>query len=323
MPDFLKAKRVLTKEHANLTLLIGNGINLAQGGGGGISWQELIQQLIKAAFQTKSKAYQRLTHLLPGVDGRKPASYPEIFDIIAAAMGNSATPGFNLQKHIAELLKNMKPGPPHQALMGWAQHNQVPVLTTNYDHCLQDALPQRSMKRRRFGRGNALSDYYPWDRYYAPAAIQDPLSDFALWHLHGDRDYWRSLRVGLDQYMGTVQRLRDMTQQIAKHIYNRAAHQPLSFEKARWLPAFMSRKLWIQGLGLGIDEVSIRWLLIQRYRFWRALHDKDENASGWYVHGPTEKIGNLDDQRRIFFENVGLQVLEISKAEEVYCGLFG
>jgi len=323
MPDLLKAKRVLTQEHADLTLLIGNGINLAQGGSGGISWQALIQQLIKAAFPPKTKAYQRLAHLLPGSDGQKPASYPEIFDIIAAAMGNSAAPGFNLQKHIAELLKNMKPGPPHQALLGWAQHHQVPVLTTNYDHCLQDALAANPMKRHRFGAGRALSDFYPWDRYYAPEPLDDPLSTFALWHLHGDRELKRSLRVGLDQYMGMVQRLRALTQQIAKQIYNEASQQPLSFDKAPWLPIFMSRKLWIQGLGLGVDEVSIRWLLIQRYRFWRALHDRNENASGWYVHGPTEKIGNLDDQRRIFFENVGLQVLEISKAEEAYCGLFG
>jgi len=316
-------KRILAKNHANLTLLIGNGINLAQGGRGGISWSNLIRQLIIDAFPAAQGIRRKqLQKLLPAADEKKAASYPEIFDIISAAMGPAASRKFKLQEHIAGLLQNMKPGPPHAALMGWAQNHQVPVLTTNYDHCLQEAVSKPALKRRRFGTGRALSDFYPWDRYYAPASVDDPLSTFALWHIHGDRAYKRSLRVGLDQYMGMVQRLRGLTQQIAKHVYNDSPHQPLTFDQAPWLPLFMSRKLWIQGLGLGVDEVSIRWLLIQRYRFWRALHDYDETASGWYVHGPTEEIGALDEPRKIFFENVGLRVIEITTAEQVYCGLF-
>jgi hypothetical protein len=84
----------------------------------------------------------------------------------------------------------------------------------------------------------------------------------------------------------------------------------------------MGRKLWIQGLGLRADEVSLRWLLIQRFRYWRQYKPEDPKASGWYVHGPTDEIGPLDESRRAFFENVGLTVVEISNGDEIYAALF-
>jgi hypothetical protein len=85
----------------------------------------------------------------------------------------------------------------------------------------------------------------------------------------------------------------------------------------------MSRKIWIQGLAIQADEISIRWLLIQRFRFWTALYPDDCYASGWYVHGPTDKTGPLDEERKIFFENVGLQVIEIAQQENAYDRLYG
>ena len=84
----------------------------------------------------------------------------------------------------------------------------------------------------------------------------------------------------------------------------------------------MGRKLWIQGLGLRAAEVSLRWLLIQRFRYWRHYKPEHRKASGWYVHGPTADIGPLDEGRRAFFENVGLTVVEIPKANEIYTALF-
>ncbi len=72
----------------------------------------------------------------------------------------------------------------------------------------------------------------------------------------------------------------------------------------------MRRNLWIQGLSLQANEVTLRWLLIQRYRYWRRYRP-DIEFNGWFVHGPTEVLGALDDERRVFLESVGLRIIEL------------
>jgi hypothetical protein len=69
--------------------------------------------------------------------------------------------------------------------------------------------------------------------------------------------------------------------------------------------------------------VSIRWLLVQRFRYWKRYNPSLHDENGWYVHGPTEQIGPLDEGRRNFFENVGLKVIEIAKPDDAYLNLFG
>ena len=330
-----EAKRTLAREKSSLALLIGNGINLMSRATGGISWDQLMENLITSAAANSpntSATAERLKQLLErGGNGQTPASLPEVFDIIEAT--GSIKPGstapsssdIRLQSTIAQMLKGMKPSALHKALVSWAAQSRVPILTTNYDHCLQDALDDEECKQRRFGTQKALSDFYPWDRYYAPIKLIDPASEFAVWHIHGDRDLKRSIRAGLDQYMGMVQRLRKLKRSVAKEILGgpneNQEHNP-AFHAAPWLRTFMGKKLWIQGLGLRAAEVSLRWLLVQRFRYWRRYRPEHRRASGWYVHGPTDDIGPLDRERRIFFENVGLEIIELAKAADFYIGLF-
>lgn len=330
-----KARNLLEQNKADLALIIGNGINLLSGAAGGISWDKLMENLIAnaaAGSPNSASTRTRLTSLLDrGSDGQTPASLPEVFDIIQAI--GTIKPGStrpsssdrHLQREIANMLRHMKPGLPHTAVVNWAWEAGVPILTTNYDHCLQEAL-NGDCERRRFGSGKPSSDYYPWDRYYAPEAIGDPASEFAVWHVHGDRDLQRSIRAGLDQYMGMAQRLRKLKRFVAKEILygpNENQERDPAYLAAPWLRIFMGRKLWIQGLGLRSAEVSLRWLLIQRYRYWRRYRPEHGKANGWYVHGPTEIIKPLDEGRRAFLENVGLKVVEIAKSSEFYEGLYG
>ena len=335
-PGVVSAKRILNREKGGLALLIGNGINRITGAKSGISWNQLVENLIASAAAHSSSppaVEKRLKRLIKrGKTGQTPASLPEIFDIIEASMGvtvsstSKSGSEFNLQAHIATLLQDMKPGEAHGALAAWAAAHRVPVLTTNYDHCIQEALEKTACRRRRFGLGRPMSDYYPWDRYYAPQDINDPLNEFALWHIHGDRELRRSIRVGLDQYMGMVQRLRHLMQRATKEVMQalKEGQEPaLSYEGAPWLTIFMRRKIWIQGLAVSAEEVSIRWLLIQRLRYWTRVKPDEGLTSGWYIHGPTQRVGPLDQERRIFFESVGLKVLEISQANHTFCNLFG
>ena len=330
-----EAIRILTEEKANLALLLGNGINLGSGGTGGISWDQLMESLIAWAAGNSPKPAETETQLRRllerGASGETAASLPEIFDIIEAT--GTITPGepgstsrqLDLQSRIAQTLKGMKPGDPHKAVTRWAAQSKVPILTTNYDHCFQDALVSAECKKRRFGTGKPLSDFYPWDRYYAPNKIDDPAKAFAVWHIHGDQNLKRSIRAGLDQYMGMVERLRKLIRSVAKEILGPIEDLPRgpAFYAAPWLRIFMGDHLWIQGLGLRAAEVSIRWLLVQRFRYWRHYRPSLQSENGWYIHGPTVGIGPLDKGRRIFFESVGLKVIEIAKPDDAYLNLFG
>ena len=332
---FQQAQRILAREKANLALLLGNGINLTSGASGGISWDQLMDNLIASAGANSPKPKEttaRLKRLLQrGDNGETAASLPEVLDIIEATgnikPGETGQPSdqLNLQSRIAQMLKGMKPGDPHQAVARWAIQNQVPILTTNYDHCFQDALDRKVCKKQRFGNGRPHSDYYPWDRYYAPTKVADPANAFAVWHIHGDQDLKRSIRAGLDQYMGMVERLRRLKRPVAREILynpNENGLRDPAFYAAPWLRTFMGKKLWIQGLGLRAAEVSIRWLLVQRFRYWRRYRPAHRLESGWYVHGPTDKTGLLEKERRFFFESVGLKVIEIANPDESYADLF-
>jgi hypothetical protein len=333
---FEEAARVLTQERGNLALLLGNGINIGSGASGGISWNQLMEDLIAwsaSNSQEPAETERRLKRLLErGAGGETAASLPEIFDIIEAT--GAIKPGesgrkfgkLDLQSRIAETLKVMKPGDPHKAVTRWAAQSDVPILTTNYDHCFQDALDSVGCRKRRFGDGRPLSDFYPWDRYYAPKKVADPAKAFAVWHIHGDQDLKRSIRAGLDQYMGMVERLRKLKRPVAEEIFlglNEDQPSGRAFYSAPWLRIFMGNKLWIQSLGLRAAEVSIRWLLVQRFRYWKRYNPSLHDENGWYVHGPTEQIGPLDEGRRNFFENVGLKVIEIAKPDDAYLNLFG
>ena len=331
-----KAKRTLAKEHADLALLIGNGINLANERPTGLSWNQLMVQLVKNASKHARQpklTEKRLFRLLTQNDAhtRTSATYPEVFDIIDAAC--NPAPGslsvrikqFNPQQHVAILCNQMTPGAPHRAVVRWANSNKVPLMTTNYDHCLQNAMQCDSCVRHILPGSKAKSRFYPWNRYYAPTTISNPNDNFAIWHVHGDHGLQDSMRIGLDQYMGMVQRLRKLIYNVA----NEALHGPNESRKddpaylaAPWLSIFMGKKLWIQGLGLHAAEVSLRWLLIQRFRYWKRYNPGQQFASGWYLHGPTTSCGELDNDRRAFFESVGIETIEIDKAPKIYETLF-
>jgi hypothetical protein len=334
-PGFCEAKKALEGEKSQLAFLIGNGINYIGSASGGISWDQLIDELISWAAgvsNSQAETIKMLKRLIErGSSGRTAVSLPEAFDILTAtlwikqgvASGYSAK--VDLQAKISELLKDMKPSDAHKALYGWAVHAQAPILTTNYDHCIQDALNNRECKRRLFGTGNSMSDFYPWDRYYSPRKISDPCDEFALWHIHGDRRFRRSIRAGLDQYMGMVQRLRRHKMSVAKEVLYRIKKvQKMipAFHKVPWLRIFMGKKLWIQGLAIREDEVSIRWLLIQRFRYWKRYKPDECLTNGWYIYGPTRKLGALDAERRLFFRSIGLKIFEIQNTSDVYRNLF-
>jgi hypothetical protein len=331
-----EARQVLSEEGRSLALLIGNGVNLASETGPAVGWQKLVDDLIAFASQHSREPHLTRARLSSLRDRQeRAASLPEIVDLAAAWMADSGkavhagSAEGRLQRRIVDALGQLKPGQSHQSVVGWAARLGVPVLTTNYDHSLQQAFPGEQCTQWRFRTGRRNSDYYPWDRYYAPKPISDTLCGFAVWHIHGDSAFRRSIRAGLHQYMGMVQRLRGLlspvAEEVLKHRKRRASGSEKgvpAFFRAPWLRLLLGKKLWIQGLALSTDEVSVRWMLIQRFRYWRRYRP-DSLETGWYVHGGARPGRRLDGGRRAFLQSIGLRVIEIGETDDVYSDIFG
>ena len=94
--------------------------------------------------------------------------------------------------------------PQHQAIMQWARHFSCPVLTTNFEHTLSDAVQASAFSPKK----TAFTDYYPWESYFSTQELSDPCAGFGIWHINGMQKYHRSIRLGLTHYMGSVERAR-------------------------------------------------------------------------------------------------------------------
>ena len=70
--------------------------------------------------------------------------------------------------------------------------------------------------------------------------------------------------------------------------------------------------LLIFGLGLNENEVFLRWLLIERARYFRKFPDRKKPA--WYVH--TDDLKNSG--KAFFLEGVGIQMIESNDYDEIY-----
>jgi hypothetical protein len=161
--------------------------------------------------------------------------------------------------------------------------------------------------------------------HWGTGGSDDPINEFGIWHIHGEKAIKRSIRAGLDQYMGMVERLRKPKSAVAREALFALVADPSkepAYHAVPWLRPFCGCKLWIQGLGLGKDEVGLRWLLIQRYLYWRRFRPKQALSSGWYVHGYWRKRDALSEERRIFLENVGIKVIEVCGRRSLYRAVF-
>ena len=79
-----------------------------------------------------------------------------------------------------------------------------------------------------------------------------------------------------------------------------------------WLDAFFANDLLIFGLGLGRDEVFLRWLLIERARYCQKFGIQDRD--GWYVRVE----GESDPDRDFLLEHVGVRCVDVARHDVIY-----
>lgn len=275
-------------------LLIGNGIN-RYGAASSSSWDSLLAQL--AREQGASLSANDLEEI----------SNTEYYDILDLARPNHDRS--SLQSKFSVLMDSWKPSSHHQTIVGWAVRHNAPIITVNFDENLS-----RSVETNFFRQGEGFTDWYPWGSYFAERRVEAPRDSFAIWHAHGMKRYPRSIRLGLGHYMGSVHRARHWIYRGDDSLKSRLKADDIDAWTGAnsWLDIVFSRPLLIFGFGFGRDEIFLRWLFLERARFFKQNPERRRDA--WYVDTPAKEHRD----RRAFFERLGMNYVAATSYKDIY-----
>lgn len=72
-----------------------------------------------------------------------------------------------------------------------------------------------------------------------------------------------------------------------------------------WLHLIFNKSLCIFGLALDENEVFLRWLLIERKKYFRQFPDRVKD--GWYIQVKSKTISDNEIGKRFFFKELDLR----------------
>ena len=295
----MKLETILSNHHKNLAIIIGNGINLHDNNGAR-SWEDLLVSLQKIINGNSNKIPEHL-------------SLTEFYDLLDLSQSSSFEPRESLQKGFANLMKEWEPGQHHKNIVRWCESKNVPILTTNFENTLGKAVNCKKSKRIKYGK---FTDYYPWSTYYAPSHIENPESDFAIWHINGMQKHYRSIRLGLGHYMGSVSRARNWLHGGKEDSLFYGKNQNRWRGHKSWLQCIFNNDLLIFGLGLGTQEVFLRWLFIERAKYFKKFPDRKKRA--WFIEKSDSKHTDHWRAKKFFLEGVGVSTIQVKTHSEIY-----
>lgn len=285
---------LLQGNRAKIALIIGNGINRYGAAAKTNSWHDLLLTLARQHLALRNTTVPR------GI------SLTEFYDVIELKSRQDLS-ARNLQQEFCELMSSWAYYGQHQRIVAWAQEANAPILTTNFEHILEEAGNCKLYRTRKGG----FTDLYPWESYFGSRQLTDPTQGFGIWHINGMQHYHRSIRLGLSHYMGSVDRARGWLHNGGDRLL--AGNKMNVWRGATsWLQIMFHFPLLIIGLGLEENEVFLRWLLIERARYYKKFPERKMPA--WYVHK-----GSLNsDGKRFFLEGVGIQALNVAGYRDIY-----
>ncbi|WP_282111457.1 SIR2 family protein [Maribacter stanieri] len=274
------------EELSRPAILLGNGINRLQNTLP--DWKTLLKEL-----GAENLNFEGLT-------------YNEIYDFIQINHGNDKA----LKKKIAQFLipSEFDSLIPHSSFLDIAMNYRCPVLTTNFDLTLESTKELKFYRTQKKG----FTRYYPWDKYSAEIQIESPTEGFGLWHIHGVSLHPDSIRLGLTDYMGSVEKARKLIHRGDSAIF-RGKDRANWTGKNTWLHIWFNMPIIIVGIQLESQEVFIRWLLIERERYFRRF----ENRRKGTIFLSTGNDTNINN----FLQNLNIQH-KITSSIEDYSSLY-
>lgn len=292
----------------NIALLIGNGVNRFDNPTSALSWQELV---IKLAKVRKVKLPLGVVETL---------SFAEIGDILRSVDEKSN----QLPKDLISLLGSALPRKTHIGL--FAQTNEIPVLTTNFDIRLSvtnanKALPKRKLAAKA-GKSKAIIPN-GWQSYRGPKSAETFARNVpGLWHMHGSVDFESSIKLTSAQYATAFSKAFGLIKEglYAKtycHIRNCKGCTNCGWAgQSTWLDIFFHRDLVIVGFNFAQSETFLRPLVIERFKYLKHRYKNLEAIpTSYFVVGSED---HLDDGQRYFFDNFGIKVITLEHRVDAF-----
>lgn len=290
----MSAIKQFIDEHPNdLAIVIGNGIN-RYGNQDALSWDGLLMNLWKKVSKEELK-------------GRpEGCSLTEFYDVLELRNKKK----HNLAKEVSSLLHSWQGMDQHKRMVKAIAKANIPLLTTNFDSTLASGVGTDLMKINT----GTFSDYYPWNTYHGATDLVTPGEGFGIWYINGLIHYPRSIRLGLSHYMGSVERARGLIQgKNGTGLYAAKGKKAWS-GSATWLDLIFHKSLCFVGLGLEENETFLRWLLLERAKYFSRFPELRKSA--WYLH--PQSSGSMGTGKRFFLENLGVQVAEVADFDALY-----
>ena len=289
---------IIQRNIDSIAFVIGNGINRYSDPDNRSSWNELLIKLWdKVSFRT-------LSHIPPGI------SLTEFYDILDFENREN----LNLQKEFCGLMSEWEPLEHHKLITNRIISYNAPILTTNFETTLAKS-SELSLYRTEY---EGFTDYYPWTSYHGDHQINSPMDGFGIWYINGMINYHRSIMLGLSQYLGSVERANHYLHKDSEKKLFAARNKHSWKGNKTWLQLIFNKSLFIMGLGLEENETFLRWLLIERSKYFRKFPRRKQK--GWYLVKKNDE--NQNAGKRFFLEMVGIEVIEVDSYENIYVDIW-
>ncbi|MDC6390970.1 hypothetical protein PP182_19950 [Maribacter sp. PR1] len=281
----MDAVRQILNKHEKVAMLIGNGPNLASD----ImpTWKQLL----------KSVSNPPISFDVIGL------SNTEVYDLVELHSHEN----HDVKKQVIYKLRLLpeRDLSLHSRLMNLARTYDSPVLTTNFDEAFEKSI---GAKLHRLGT-TGFTRFYPWRSYYGFTQYELPTDGFGIWKIHGDVRYKDSIRLGLTDYMGSVERARRYIHKGEDRLF-KGKRQAYWKGHQSWMHIWFNLPIVIFGIRYGIDEVFLRWLLIERRRYLNIYHDAME------VYYLSKGIPEPTTQN--LMQNLGVTIIVVNDYSEIY-----
>ena len=318
----------------NFSLRLGNGINRYASDEHDLnhSWRGVLRAIAMERGALPGDAADEI------LDDPSGVSFPEFIDLISLDHGgNQADDQPTIKQELSEMIAGWVPSVTHSRVVNYCHSHDIPILTTNYDtllaqsaeHVIDFVTNQNRQTRKKHlqspinQRGRGFTRYYPWHSFYSDKDVSDSdvLDSFAIWHVHGVHHYPDSIRLGLMDYMSFITRAKAWIQTgIGARWRDPASHEDWDGANS-WLDLFLHKPLVIAGLALDVQETTLRWLLIERARFYRRNATYGE-AGAWYYIAFLQD-GEVSAAKQHFIQSLGGTIITYESYGDFYGGAFG
>lgn len=287
-------KHIIRKNEKDIAFIIGNGINRYPNNPNALSWDDLLIQLWdKVSLQTLSRRPNGI-------------SLTEFYDILELEKVHD----IYLQKEVADLMQGWDPMDHHSLITNKIQSLNAPLLTTNFEETFVKTVNGTLLRTEQEG----FTDFYPWSTYHGGQQLELPTDGFGIWYINGMINYHRSIRLGLSHYMGSVQKARGLLYKgNGDDIFSDKNRYNWKGAKT-WLQVIFNKSLFVFGLGLEENETFLRWLLIERMKYFKKYVNLKHK--GWYLNKRT--YNEIDLGKRFFLERVGFEVIDVDDYKDIY-----